>query len=505
MATLTTKPDFSVSMPGVSASGLKLLNAITANTIWADTSLQYMVGGSDALSLDSEFERDFHKQYSGTPDITFAFGAVAQRAFQMIDTVSNLDFSQTFDSSIADQVLVSANRPASTLEGFFDFPGTAFHDANPTTDSWSIGAINSGLDYMFQAPEIGGGEYANWTLLHEIGHSLGLKHTHKETHGLPPLSAVGKYMDNERYSVMSYNDASTGKAYGHAVTFMALDVAALQALYGKEDYASADSFYALSNAKTASLSLSEGNVTIGRAYYCIWDSGGHDTINYLNIDKSVLINLNDATLDTAEVAPEVKNVIAAVQTTDFYSHLSKQLQQEIVDPWHHAGGFFSRVLDKNGSTYEATDGGFTIAHGVNIEDAMGGAAADMLIGNEGKNALYGNSGDDVLLGSGGNDRLVADTQNDVLDGGTGHDFLDGGEGRDRFVFSDGYGVDSIAKFEHHRDVIDLSGHVGVKSFADLREHHMIFKSGSVDIKLGHDVLIVDHAKLQDFSASDFII
>jgi hypothetical protein len=422
----------------------------------------------------------------------------------MIDTVSNLDFSQTFDPTAADQVLCSANRPASTLEGFFDFPGTAFHDANPTTDSWSIGAFNSGLDYMLKAPEIGGGEYANWTLLHEIGHSLGLKHTHKETKGLPPLDTVGKYMDNERYSVMSYNDASTGKTYGHAVTYMALDVAALQALYGKEAYATGDSFYTLSDAKTVPLSLSEGLVTIGRAYYCIWDSGGLDTITYANADKSVLINLNDATLDTAEVAPEVKNVVAEVQNTDFYSHLSKQLQQEIIDPWHHAGGFFSRVLAKNGSTYEATDGGFSIAHGVKIEDAMGGGAADMLIGNEGKNVLHGNSGDDALLGSGGNDVLLADTENDVLDGGTGNDFLDGGEGRDRFVFSNGYGVDEIDKFEHRKDVIDLSQHAGVKSFADLLDH-MAGVKGNVDIKLGHDTLIVDDAKLRDFVASDFIL
>jgi hypothetical protein len=498
-------------MPGVSASGIKLLNSITANTIWAETSLQYLFSDNTALSLDSQFDHDFHQQFSGTPDASFAFSGVAARAFQMIDTVSNLDFSQTFDTSVADDVLVSVNKPGSTTEGFFDFPGTAFHDANPTTDSWSIGAFNSGLNYMLTAPELGGGEYANWTVLHEIGHSLGLMHTHKETSGLPPLDTVGKFMDNERYSVMSYNGASDGNAFGHAVTFMALDVAALQALYGAEAYAGGDSFYTLSNAKTASLSLSEGFVTIGRAYYCIWDSGGNDTISYLNIDQSVLINLNDATLDTAEVAPEVKDVIAAVQRTDFYSHLSKQLQQEIVDPWHHAGGFFSRVLNKSGSTYQATDGGFTIAHGVNIEVAMGGAAADMLIGNEGKNTLYGNSGDDVLLGSGGNDQLIADTQNDVLDGGKGKDFLDGGEGRDTFVFSNGYGVDEIAKFEHGKDIIDLSRLTDFTSMTDLFNHHMTNVDWNHDgvkdtrIKVDSDVLYLDGTKTSGLSSSDFII
>jgi Ca2+-binding RTX toxin-like protein len=495
-------------MPGVSASGIKLLESITAAKIWAETDLQYFFGDDTAADLDTEFARDIRNTFPGTPDASFAFSAVAIRAFQMIDTVSNLNFSQTLDTSLADDVLVSISKPKSTTEGFFDFPGTAFHDG--TTDSWSIGAFNSGLDYMLADAEVGGGEYANWTVLHEIGHSLGLKHTHKETAGLPPLPTVGKFMDNERYSVMSYNGASDGTVYGHAVTFMALDVAALQSLYGAQAYATGDSFYTLSNAKTLSLNLAEGSATVGRAYYCIWDTGGHDSIGYANFDKSVLINLNAATLDTAEVAPEVKDVVAAVQRTDYYSHLSKQLQQEIVDPWHHAGGFFSRVLDTKGGNYQATDGGFSIAHGVMIEDAVGGAAADLLIGNQGANTLFGNSGNDTLLGSGGSDKLIGDTQNDLLDGGKGNDFLDGGEGRDVFVFSNGYRIDEIAQFEHNRDVIDLSRLSGVSNFADLRHHMSVVNWDhdsvkDVEIKFGKDMLFVDDIKPSALTSSDFII
>jgi hypothetical protein len=492
-------------MPDVSSSGIALLNSITADKIWNETSLQYFFGDDTALSLDSQFAAFFHQNMSGNPDATFAFSAVATRAFTMIDTVSQLDFSQTFDSSVADQVLVSANRPSSSLEGFFQFPGKMYHDANPTTDSWSLGTFNSGLDYMLKAPELGGGEYANWTVLHEIGHSLGLLHTHKETKGLPPLDTVGKYMDNERYSVMSYNPASNGTAYGHAVSFMALDIAALQALYGAESYAASDSSYSLFDAKSFNLALTEGSVSIGRAYYCIWDSAGHDSITYQSLDKSVLINLNDATLDTSGIAAADKDVIASLKRTDFYSHLSNQLQQEIVDPWHHAGGFFSRVLTQSGSIFLPTDGGFTIAHGVMIEDAMGGAAADLLIGNKGANALYGNSGNDTLLGSGGADYLNADTQNDVLDGGKGNDILDGGEGSDRFIFSDGYGHDEITKFTH-QDVIDLKLLSGFKNMSDLYNHMRYDNAtGDTEIKIGQDILQVDHLRPSFFHNSDFII
>jgi Ca2+-binding RTX toxin-like protein len=502
MAFVTSKPNFAQTMPDVSASGLKLLNAITANTIWAETDLQYYLGTGTALSLDSAFSQEFHAMFgAGSPDANFAFTAVTQNAFAAIDGVVSLDFSQTFDASEAEQVIVSVNKPSSDTEGFFEFPGNEYKGS--TSDSWSLGAFNSGLDYMRKAAELGGGQYAYWTVIHEIGHSLGLKHTHSESTG-DALAVVGKYMDNEMYSVMSYNPASNANAYGHAVTMMALDVGALQALYGTETYADANSTYTLLDARGGALNMTEGAVSIGRAYYCIWDSGGADTIRYGNSNSSVLINLNDATLNTSADTSDIKAMIVELRVTNFFKDLSTALQQEITDKWHHAGGFFSHVLTDSSAGYKAISGGFSIAHGAEIENATGGTASDLIIGNEGANTLKGAGGNDTILGGDGADTLYGGAGSDSIDGGRGDDDLYGNSGADRFVFSNGYGFDVIFDFGKG-DTIDLSRLTGFKSYNDLFNNKMTQEGSSTFIDVGTDTLELFHVAKADLVHSDFII
>ena len=54
-------------------------------------------------------------------------------------------------------------------------------------------------------------------------------------------------------------------------------------------------------------------------------------------------------------------------------------------------------------------GGFTVAHGVIIENASGGSGGDYLVANTADNALTGNGGGDTFVfaaDSGGNDRIT---------------------------------------------------------------------------------------------------
>ena len=502
MAFTTFKPDFSETMPGVSASGIALLNDITASDIWADATIHYGFGSSGDLSIDPEFEQMFGEMFRNVlPDDVFAFSDLARQSFSMIDSVAGLDFAETVSLNEVDLVLFSAYKPNSTLEGFFQFPGHFDHEYN-AEEYWSIGGFNSGMNALTALPESGGGQYGSWTVLHEIGHSLGLMHTHSEFNG-KALKSVGRFMDNERYSVMSYNGASRGTEYGHAVSMMALDVAALQALYGVEDYAGAGSTYSLMDARGGELDLTEGSVSIGRAYYCVWDSGGEDEINYAGGGKSVMINLNDATLDTSSVGGDLKALLASLKVTAFFKQLSNQLQDEITDTWHHAGGFFSRVLANKGGDYKGTDGGFSIANGAEIENAVGGDKKDLLIGNEGDNTLSGFAGNDTLLGGSGIDTLDGGEGKDRLDGGRGDDFLTGGLSKDTFVFSTGYGTDRILDFDD-TDRIDLSRLKDVSSFKDLSSNHMSEEGGDVFIIAGGDMLVIENATIADLTKGDFL-
>lgn len=74
---------------------------------------------------------------------------------------------------------------------------------------------------------------------------------------------------------------------------------------------------------------------------------------------------------------------------------------------------------------------------IGIENASGGAFADVLLGDGNANVLSGQGGDDILRGNGGDD---------VMNGGDGDDLLRGGQGVDSF--NGGAGFDRISLFEN---------------------------------------------------------
>lgn len=85
------------------------------------------------------------------------------------------------------------------------------------------------------------GSYGWQTLIHEIGHTLGLKHpgNYNASGGSSLGPFLPKATDTRRYTVMSYNtptDATKATAYGlqyvYPQTYMTYDIAALQYLYG---------------------------------------------------------------------------------------------------------------------------------------------------------------------------------------------------------------------------------------------------------------------------------
>lgn len=231
-------------------------------------------------------------------------------------------------------------------------------------------------------------------ILHEILHGLGLEHTflddhdHPTTQPWPDDAPEGSSLaDSDYNTVMSYAGEMYGEqsavGYGKALGPMAIDVAALQAMYGaNETYRNGDDTYILPDQNMA-----------GTGWISIWDTGGHDEIVYQGA-RDATIDLRPATLD-----PAVK------------------------------GG--------ERSFAEYVTGGFTIAKGVTIEDAHGGSSKDTIFGNDAKNHLYGNGGDDTIHGEGGDDWIFGGDRNDTLYGGTGGDRLYGGDGADSFFGGDG--------------------------------------------------------------------
>ena len=197
----------------------------------------------------------------------------------------------------------------------------------------------------------GPGTWNFYVLLHEIGHTLGLKHPH-EGAVLMPAS-----LDSIRHTVMSYTMPAdlvridTRGGWSAVTSPMLYDIAAIQHLYGANmSHRAGDDVYAFASAST----------------FCtaVWDAGGVDTFDFTGLRRSVTVSLEPGSTNT-------------VPTTG----------------------------DRSGT--------IVIAFNVIIENLIGGAGDDILTGNQASNRIIGGGGDDILTGGGGDDILTGGAGSDT--------------------------------------------------------------------------------------------
>ncbi|WP_160195400.1 M10 family metallopeptidase [Microvirga sp. BSC39] len=305
-------------------------------------------GESEILTSAAQAQ-DWTLEEIGVFDYAAAvYGSVCGLRFQLVDTVSAADIVW-WKTAIGDSTLGVHELPGGgQVWGYFD----------PSMPSWN--------NMHF------GGDGLN-TVLHELGHGLGLAHPHDGGDesgttfpGVSDAYSTGTYGLNQGiWTVMSYNTgwdrAGYDVTYGNQAGLGAFDIAALQALYGKN---------MATGAGKDVYTLPTWNLfTEQQGWFCIWDAGGTDTITAANASAGVQIDLRAATLRTGD---------------------------------RNAGGFVSQE--------SGVAGGFTIANGVVIENATGGRSNDKLYGNAAANTLKGNGGNDVLTGGAGRDTFVFDAK-----------------------------------------------------------------------------------------------
>jgi Ca2+-binding RTX toxin-like protein len=110
-------------------------------------------------------------------------------------------------------------------------------------------------------------------------------------------------------------------------------------------------------------------------------------------------------------------------------------QELLLESATNAGGYFSQVLK--------SQGGFTIAAGVEIENATGSAFADSITGNFLPNVLIGRSGNDTIDGLQGDDVINGGGGDDELNGNFGADKILGGTGKNIFLSAEDGFTDTL--------------------------------------------------------------
>ena len=183
----------------------------------------------------------------GSSRQTFTYSFLNQQA--VTGTADNVKFKEmsdtqrkavrdafTYLSSIIDVTFVESQTPGKADINF----GT--NDQTATKSSGYANVPNGSGDhpvFLFldnSKTNLNGdmkpGSYGWQTLLHEIGHTLGLKHpgNYNASGGGAPGPFLPKAIDNRQYTLMSYFNAAN--AIANPSTFMMYDMAALQFLYG---------------------------------------------------------------------------------------------------------------------------------------------------------------------------------------------------------------------------------------------------------------------------------
>ena len=415
------------------------------------------------------------------------------------ERVINFDIFEVADT----QASVGQIRIAFTDTAAQDVADAAAYAYTPPQPGFSAGASNGDIwiDKEYKGESAAPGTYFYSTLLHEIGHALGLKHPFEGA--LLPAA-----FDSTRYTVMSYNDIEDGSfrffvlegttlfantTFVNPTTPMILDIAAIQGIYGASNSVA-------TGANTYTFD------TTRPLLETVIDNGGIDTFDLSTHTRPSNVSLVPGTLSSIgflSIASQIAFYQAAFPNFS-PSFIASYLDKPDTYTWSNnvgisfdsmienvlggsgsdtitgniannslmagagndsvaagagadtvnggAGGGYLRGDDGNDSILAVSGfndingnmGNDTIQGGLGDDWVVGGRDQDLIFGGAGANLVYGNLGDDTLDGGGGNDIVRGGQGNDTVAGGAGADFVSGDLGND--TMAGGSGADIFSSF-----------------------------------------------------------
>ena len=337
--------------------------------------------------------------------------------FSQIESFTDLKFVEVSEDG---DIRFNLLKTSDNEDGFAFYPV----EGNPLGGDVFINNEHSASDFAK-------GKCAYSTLLHEIGHALGLKHP------FDCCPVLSKEKDNSDYTVMTYTDIhyrtphfyhSEGRVWVESQpeacrdTYGFYDVAALQLLYGaNSNFNAEDTYYDVNNLYNE------------KKHLTIWDTEGIDTIDASRVEGSCFVDLRPGTLSSIDYHSPEMIAEEAISTGD-------------LPAW--AYDWAVDFLKKEKEFLYTGKNNLAISYNVLIENLLTGSGDDFVVDNQLDNSISTGDGNDTVF-------LI----------GNGHDVVDGGGGYDKVI---------IALSEEQVELEDLGNGEFVLSSLDGSFHSHLF-------------------------------